>query len=326
MGSFPVKKLSELLLRETLEKVFRSYQPELKAIEQQHRPMTIAPEVAMVRAQPTATVAEQAKFQAKHQRRIDQQQQVKRLSEQGCSKAAIAQAVGISRRTVQRYVQLSDFPAMQPRRQTFGKSVLDPYKTQFIRWWNEGMRQPQVMMSLLQQQGYAGSLRTVERYITALRIAQGLPAKVRHSTQSSGIQVCDLQSPPLTARRASYLVVTRPENRGSEDQALLEKLPKQHPDLALAIRFADEFLQLIRQRKAGAFDAWLSTVLNSPLKSFQTFAEGLLDDYDAVKASMVLSISNGVVEGLNNRLKLLKRQMYGRAGLPLLNKRFVLAA
>lgn len=313
-------------LRETLEKVFRSYQPELKAIEQQYRPTTIAPEVTMVRAQPTATVAEQAKFQAKHQRRIDQQQQVKRLSEQGCSKAAIAQAVGVSRRTVQRYEQLPDLPAIQPRRQTFGKSVLDPYKARFIAWWNDGMRQPQVLMSLLQQQGYAGSLRTVSRYITALRTAQGLPAKVRGSVQRSVVQVCDLQSPPLTARRASYLVVTRPENRDSEDQALLKKLTTQHPDLALTIKFADEFLHLIRQRKGEALEAWLSDVLKSSLKPFHAFAEGLLDDYHAVKASMALRISNGVVEGLNNRLKLLKRQMYGRAGLPLLNKRFVLAA
>ena len=63
----------------------------------------------------------------------------------------------------------------------------------------------------------------------------------------------------------------------------------------------------------------------SPLKPFVTFAEGLRDDYAAVKASMTLNVSNGPVEGLNNRLKMLKRQMYGRAGLELLSKRFILA-
>lgn len=294
-------------LTETLEKVFRFYQAELKVIEQQHRPTTIAPEVAMVRAKPTATAAEQARFQAKHQRRIDQQQQIKRLSEQCWTQAAIAQAVGVSEKTVRRYVKLPDFPAIQPRRRTFGKSVLDPYKARFLDWWNDGMRQPRLLMSLLQQQGYEGSLRTVTRYISALRTAQGLPAKVRCSAQSS-VKVYDLRSPPLTARRASYLVVTRPENRDSEAQALVEKLTNQHPDLAIAIEFADEFLQLIRQRKAEAFDAWISKVLKSSLKPFQAFAEGLLDDYDAVQAGMTLSISNGVVEGLNNRLKLLKRR------------------
>lgn len=186
------------------------------------------------------------------------------------------------------------------------------------------MRQPRLLMSLLQQQGYEGSLRTVTRYISQLRTAQGLPTKVGCSPHS-WVKVCDLQSPPLTARRASYLVVKRQENRDLEEQALIEKLIAQHPDLAIAIESADEFLY--RQRQGEAFDAWISKVLKSRLlKPFQAFAEGLLDDYDAVKMSMTLSISNGVVEGLNNRLKLLKRQMYGRAELALLNKRFVLAA
>ncbi|MEL6494848.1 MAG: transposase [Cyanobacteria bacterium J06623_7] len=54
------------------------------------------------------------------------------------------------------------------------------------------------------------------------------------------------------------------------------------------------------------------------------FAEGLVDDYAAVKASMITNISNDPVEGFNNKLKMLKRQMYGRAGLDLLAKRFIM--
>ena len=62
------------------------------------------------------------------------------------------------------------------------------------------------------------------------------------------------------------------------------------------------------------------------LKPWQTFAKGLFDDYAAVKASLMTEFSNGPVEGLNNKLKMLKRQMYGRAGLELLAKRFIMAA
>ena len=64
--------------------------------------------------------------------------------------------------------------------------------------------------------------------------------------------------------------------------------------------------------------------LKSPLKSFEKFAEGLFEDYAAIKASMMSEVSNGPVEGLINRLKMLKRQMYGRAGLELLSKRFIM--
>jgi len=312
-------------LTETLETVFSSYHADLKAIEQSHRPTAIAPEVAIVRAKPTATAVAQAQFQAKHQRRVDQQQQIKSLSAQRWTQAAIAQAVGVSEKTVQRYLKVPDFPVVQPHRKSFGSSVLDAYKSRFLEWWNGGIRQPRLLMSLLQQQGDDGSLRTVTRYISQLRSAQGLPAKVGCSPQSA-VKVCDPQSPPLTARRASYLVVKRQEHRDPQEQDLVEKLMTQQPALATAIEFANEFLQLLRQRQGEAFEPWLLKVLNSSLKPFQAFAEGLLDDFAAVQASMTLSVSNGVVEGLNNRLKLLKRQMYGRAGLALLNKRFILAS
>lgn len=312
-------------LTETLEKVFSSYHAELKAIEQQHRPKNTAPEVAIVRAKPTATVEAQAQFQATHQRRVEQQQQIKRLYEQHWTQVAIAQEVGVSAKTVQRFLKLPNFPAVLPRRKSFGKSVLDPYKPIFLEWWNGGIRQPRLLVSLLQQQGYDGSIRTVTRYISQLRQVQGLPSKVGHSPQSF-VKVSDLQSPPLTARRASYLIVKRKENREVEEQELSEKLVAQHPDLATAIELADEFLQLLRQRQGEAFEAWLMKALKSSLKPFQAFSEGLLDDYAAVKASMMSNVSNGPVEGLNNRLKMLKRQMYGRAGLELLNKRFILAS
>jgi transposase len=312
-------------LTETLEKVLSNYQADLKAVEQRYRPTISAPETAIVRAKPTATVQAQAQFQAAHERRVEQQQQIKRLSEQRWTQAAIAQEVGVSPRTVQRYLKLPNFPVAMPRRKSFGRSVLDPYKPLFLDWWNGGIRQPKLLVSLLQQQGYEGSIRTVTRYISQLRQAQGLPSKVGLSPQSL-VKVSDPQSPPFTARRASYLIVKRKENRLSEDQDLLEKLVAQHPDIATAVELAEEFLQLVRQRQGDGFEAWLMKALKSSLKPFQAFAEGLFDDYAAVKASMMTNISNGPVEGLNNRLKMLKRQMYGRAGIELLNKRFILAS
>lgn len=313
-------------LTETLEKVISGFSANLKAIEQQYRPIGTAPEVAIARAKPTATAKAQARFQAAHNKRVEQQQQIERLHQQQWSQVAIAQAIGVSVRTVQRYRTQPDFPAILPQRQSFGRSVLDPYKQRLLEGWNGGIRQPQLLLSLLQQQGYDGSIRTLTRYISQLRQAQGLPAHLGHSPQSL-VKVSVPQSCPLTALHASYLIVKRKENRVPEDRELLKQIAAQHPDLALAIELlADEFLGLLRQRQGEAFDGWLTRALKSSLKPFQTFAEGLSDDYDTVKSSMTSTVSNGVVEGLNNRLKMLKRQMYGRAGLALLNKRFTLAS
>ena len=91
----------------------------------------------------------------------------------------------------------------------------------------------------------------------------------------------------------------------------------------MIVDLADDFLKLLRQRQANAFDDWLNKIEKSSIKPSQTFAKGLIEDYAAVKASMSSEWSNGPVEGLNNKLKMLKRQMYGRASLDLLEKRFV---
>jgi transposase len=134
----------------------------------------------------------------------------------------------------------------------------------------------------------------------------------------------DPQLEPLTKSRAAYLILKRVEYRDAEDNKLIAGIVSQHTALALAVELANEFLVLLREQQPDAFDDWLLRAVKSSLKPFVQFANGLFEDYAAVKASMMTTVSNGPVEGLNNRLKMLKRQMYGRAGLDLLTKRFIL--
>ena len=82
---------------------------------------------------------------------------------------------------------------------------------------------------------------------------------------------------------------------------------------------------MARNRQGHNLDDWLKKALDSGLAPFRRFAETLNLDYDAVKAGLTLPVSNGPTEGFINRLKMLKRQMYGRAGLSLLRYRFLLA-
>ena len=235
---------------------------------------------------------------------------------------AIAQEVSVSTRTVERYLAAPNFLDVPAHFRTFGSGILGPYKQQLLVWWNTDIREPGVLVKLLRQEGYEGSMRTVQRYIKGLRQAQGLPPtriRVTHSLP----QVSDPQSPPFTPKQAAFLVTLRPENREIEETEILERMTQQHPDLASIVTISDDFLQLLRQRQLDKFDDWLLKTLASSIKPLKTFAKGLLDDYAAVKASMTLEVSNGPVEGLNNKLKMLKRQMYGRASLDLLAKRFI---
>lgn len=311
-------------LEETLEKVLSNYGNELKAVEQQQRQISVTTETVVVISKPTTTAELQAQKLVNYQHRVQQQQEIRKLSQQQWSQIAIAQAVGVSVRTVQRLLSAPDLPGTASLNGSLGRSLLEPYKQSLLEWWNAQIRQPQVLMMLLQQKGYTGSARTLTRYLSAVRAAQGLPP-TRVKPILGLAQVSDPQSPPLTKSRAAYLIVKRVENRDSDDTKLLTQIVAQHSSLALAVELADEFLQLLRQQRAEDFDDWLMKALKSSLKPFVQFAEGLFEDYAAVLASMMTTVSNGPVEGLNNRLKMLKRQMYGRAGLELLTKRFILA-
>ena len=98
-------------------------------------------------------------------------------------------------------------------------------------------------------------------------------------------------------------------------------LQAQHAELAEAIALTQDFAALVRQRQGDELQAWLQRAATSCLRPFQGFANGLWEDYEAVKAGLTLPWSTGPVEGQINRLKMLKRQMFGRANIELLRLR-----
>ncbi|MGL4621641.1 MAG: hypothetical protein ACRCZS_21695 [Chroococcidiopsis sp.] len=84
-----------------------------------------------------------------------------------------------------------------------------------------------------------------------------------------------------------------PINASENDEQLLARLIEQHPDFAVAIHLTQTFTDLVRERKPDALDAWLQAALTSSLLPFERFAQGLQEDYAAVKAGVTLAVSNG---------------------------------
>ena len=130
---------------------------------------------------------------------------------------------------------------------------------------------------------------------------------------------------PLTPRRATWLILRRAAQRTEAEAQQLAQLHAHSVQVAEAIDLAQDFTQMVRQRQPAHLDPWLARAGTSALDALRRFATGLRDDYAAVKAGVTLPWSNGPVEGHINRLKMLKRQMFGRAHLDLLHRRFVLA-
>jgi transposase len=200
--------------------------------------------------------------------------------------------------------------------------VLNPYKAYLLERWNAGCRTAMQLFRELQPQGYTGSYRRVAAYASRLRQAQGLAPR-RQGLRQTLPAVAAPTSPPLTPRRATWLVLRREAKRTEAEAQQLTQLHAQSAEVAEAIDLAQDFTQLVRQRQPEHFDPWLERASKSTLEAVQRFASGLRDDYAAVKAGMTLPWSTGPVEGHINRLKMLKRQMFGRAHLDLLSRRFV---
>lgn len=126
---------------------------------------------------------------------------------------------------------------------------------------------------------------------------------------------------PLPSPRQVAWMLLMPEKLKVEQQEIVEDLCRFSPDVSRAQELARGFLAIIRERKVDDLRGWLKAALKSQLPEFTSFANGITQDLQAVKAALLYEWSQGQVEGQVNRLKLLKRQMYGRAKLDLLRAR-----
>ena len=306
-------------LEETLEKVFKSESPVLKEIEQtQAKAKGNTPP-----PKPQSAPSEQS--DQKRTQRLENYEQAHALRAAGHTISDIAHHLAMGERTVYTYLSYPAFPEWQPTvRRYRSSSQLDDYKPYLQEQWQQGRQLSKKLFEEIQQQGYRGSYMTVTRYTRQLRPQQRGSLHDLSGRGPAPNPTATAQK-PLSAQRAAWLIMRRAESLSTEEEEILERLC-QHPVLSPSIALTQSFLKLVRQRLPEQLDVWLTNALNSSVKAFVSFAKGLQEDYDAVKAGVTLEVSNGQVEGQNNRLKMLKRQMFGRAGLDLLAKRFILKA
>jgi transposase len=149
-----------------------------------------------------------------------------------------------------------------------------------------------------------------------LRLLPHLQRSKQHPRRSGVAARRELPSP----RQAAWMLL-KPEKLKGEQQKIVEDLRQFFPEVRGAQELASGFFRIVRERKANELRAWLMAALKSQLPEFISFANGIVQDLQAVKAALTYDWSQGQVEGHVNRLKLLKRQMYGRAKLDLLRAR-----
>ncbi|HLZ62343.1 MAG TPA: transposase [Ktedonosporobacter sp.] len=224
----------------------------------------------------------------------------------------IAKILGVTGRIIQRWLRADTFPDAKRRRRRPGSfEIYSPY---VLSRWEAGGRNGLAIWRDIKEQGYDGSERTVYRYLETLKQAEVKASGERHRLHK------------FTANTAIWLFVRDPETLDEIEKQDLEMFCLASPELSQAYQLAQDFLVMVHKREGHRLDAWLKCVETSNLAELQTFASGVEKDKEAVRAGLSLSINNGMVEGHVTKLKLIKRQGYGRAGFPLLRKRVLHAA
>ena len=250
--------------------------------------------------------------QSRREERLARYQQVIALRKHGMSQAALARRVGMGASTVQVGLAAGKFPERKPREQA---SHLDRYLPYLRGRWQEGSHNIAGLFRELVERGYKGSYESVRDTILR-RFPQGRKLPLDSSSKIPALP---------TSREASFLFISRPEELETEDQEMLTQLRQLHPEVDLAYKLVQQFARMLRTRTAEKLDDWLARIAASQIQELQSCALGIERDKSAVVAGLTLPQSNGLVEGKVNKLKLIKRMMFGKAEFPLLRQRVLQA-
>jgi transposase len=231
------------------------------------------------------------------------------LRKQGFSQTAIAVQVGVGHATVSRWLRHGSFPE---QRSPQCKTRFDPHLKAVAERWEAGCHNIAQLHRELVAAGHTLTYRNVYR-----QLVRYLPEGRKKGSSDS-----QLPRAPMLARQAVFLFlrrVSRTRGRGTRNAGLASISASMPVDQTYEL--VQQFTHMLHTRTGDQLDAWLEKVQESSIRELQGFVAGVERDKAAVVAGLTLPQNNGVVEGKVNKLKLIKRMMFGRAEFPLLRQR-----
>lgn len=261
----------------------------------------------------TALVANRA-------RRYALYQAVRTLLKQGVPKTHIARQLGLGLGTVRTLARTDTYP--ERGRRSPGKSILDPYIPYLQRRFDEGCSNSMQLWRELQAQGYSGSRSLVGTWVQYYRTSPSSSTPPRY--------LADLAHPiPLPSlpapRQLVWSLLRATDDLTSEEELAFARI-RCHPQVECAYRLSRQFQRMIRDHCADDFSAWLQACFDSDIPELQAFAASLQRDEPAIRLALSTAWNHGIAEGHVNRLKLIKRTMYGPANFDLLRLRVLAVA
>ena len=228
----------------------------------------------------------------------------------GESLAAISRAMGLDRTTVRRFARAGSAGELLVKA-TSRESKLDEFKPYLHQRWNEGTTDAAVLHAELRERGWTGSVQTVRRYVAPVRHAIAAPPPA--------------PAVPKTRHITSWLL-SHPDHLQPAEQAQLAEIKQRCPHIGALTGHVTAFAEMMANRTGSRdLEPWLAAVeADDGQPELRSFAAGIRNDLQAVINGLTLPYSSGKVEGTVNKIKMIKRQMYGRAGFALLRKRVLL--
>jgi transposase len=232
------------------------------------------------------------------------------LLAQGRGLREIARHPGWGLHTVQRYARAATWQELTDGRWAGPRpSKLDPFRPHLDQRTAEGCGNGARLFREIRELGYAGSYSVVRGYLDQRR-----PAKA------------PLPPAPPTVRDVTGWLTRHPDSLTGDERPQLQALLDRCPELRTADAQVRAFAVMPARLTGQDLPQWISDTRAAGLPGLSSFAKGLEQDLDAVTAGLTTRWNSGPVEGRVNHIKMIKRQMFGRAGLPLLRKRVLLTA
>jgi transposase len=261
------------------------------------------------------TSGERARSEGSQQRRRALYEQVNALYQQGGSILGIARQLQIGHQTVRKFVRSPSFPEWGKAART--KSAIDPYRPYLQERWQQGCHATSQLWQEVQERGFSGSWMMVYRW-----------AQLQGDGKTEAFAQPQRQAPSLAQKMAprhlAWLFLRDPEQLEKQEKQTLSLIRK-GDKIEIAYGLTQQFVTLLKERNAQPLEIWLWDCQESGISDLVTFAQGLQKEGSALHAAFTLPYSNGPVEGKINKLKYIKRSMYGRAGFPLLRQKVLKA-
>ena len=190
--------------------------------------------------------------------------------------------------------------------------------------WQAGVQDAVLLWQELHARGYRGTARSVQRTVAPWR--DGPALRGHHARRLQPPRAAAPACRPPSARQAAWLLLRPRDALTVEEQQLRHRVLTATPEIEQAHVAIQAFRHLLRERDSEALEPWLATAEGSAVRELRAFAASLRKDQAAVQAALDYPWSSGRVEGHITRIKLVKRQMYGRGSVDLLERRVMLAS